>query len=102
MFNISMEVQEIMSEVQNSKEAVQSVVLLVDEASKSFSALFDVFLVSVIMTKKNIYNMNEVAEQLFNMCLDSEAAIFVFPNNLSIILSRYINALINVSLIFKV
>ncbi|XP_054779938.1 kinesin-like protein KIN-7O isoform X2 [Prosopis cineraria] len=44
MINISMEVQEITLEVQNSKEAVQSVVLLMDEVSKSFSALCDVFL----------------------------------------------------------
>lgn len=46
MVNISTEVHKIMSEVQNSKEAVQSVILIVDEAAKSFSAIFDVFCVS--------------------------------------------------------
>ncbi|XP_028766813.1 kinesin-like protein KIN-7O isoform X2 [Neltuma alba] len=44
MINISMEVQEITSEVQNSKETVHTVVLLMDEVAKSFSALCDVFL----------------------------------------------------------
>ncbi|KAK4281942.1 hypothetical protein QN277_013382 [Acacia crassicarpa] len=44
MTNISMGVQEIASGVQDSKETVQSVVLLMDEVSKSFSALCDVFL----------------------------------------------------------
>ena len=45
MSNISMEFQEITLEVQNSKETVQSVVVLMDEVSKNFSALCDVFLV---------------------------------------------------------
>lgn len=43
-----MGVQEIMSEVQNSKEAVQSVILMVDDATKSFSTLCNMFLVSII------------------------------------------------------
>lgn len=43
-----MGVQEIMSEVQNSKEAVQSVMLIVDDATRSLSALRDMFLVSTL------------------------------------------------------
>ncbi|XP_057427737.1 kinesin-like protein KIN-7O isoform X2 [Lotus japonicus] len=42
--NVFMGVQEIMSEVQNSKEAVQSVMLIVDDATRSLSALRDMFL----------------------------------------------------------
>lgn len=41
-----MEVQELMSEVQNSKEVVESASSLMDEVSKSFSDIIDVFLVS--------------------------------------------------------
>lgn len=41
-----MEVQELMSEVQNSKEVVESALSLLDEVSKSFSDLIDVFPVS--------------------------------------------------------
>jgi hypothetical protein len=44
------EVQELMSEVQNSKEVVQSASSLLDEVSKSFSDLIDVFLVSTSET----------------------------------------------------
>ncbi|KAK7267150.1 hypothetical protein RIF29_19814 [Crotalaria pallida] len=43
LVNVSTEVQEIMSEVQNSKEAVQSVISIVDDTTKSFFALFDMF-----------------------------------------------------------
>ncbi|OIW19178.1 hypothetical protein TanjilG_16828 [Lupinus angustifolius] len=43
LVNVSTEVQEIMSEVQNSKEDVQSVILIVDDAVKSFSALCEMF-----------------------------------------------------------
>ncbi|XP_062166470.1 kinesin-like protein KIN-7O isoform X1 [Alnus glutinosa] len=41
---LSVEVQELMSEVQNSKEVVQSASSLLDEVSKSFSDVIDVFL----------------------------------------------------------
>lgn len=41
-----MEVEELMSEVRNSKEVVESASSLMDEVSKSFSGLIDVFLVS--------------------------------------------------------
>ncbi|KAF7819101.1 kinesin-like protein KIN-7O isoform X2 [Senna tora] len=44
VINVSKEVQEVWLEVQNSKEAVQNVFLLVDEASKSFSTLSDAFI----------------------------------------------------------
>ncbi|XP_075637404.1 kinesin-like protein KIN-7O isoform X3 [Castanea sativa] len=43
VIKLSVEVQELMSEVQNSKKEVESVSSLVDEVSKSFSSLFDVF-----------------------------------------------------------
>ncbi|KAK2456779.1 kinesin protein KIN-7O [Trifolium repens] len=42
--SVSVEIEDIMSEVQNSKEAVQSVILMVDDATKSFSTLFHMFL----------------------------------------------------------
>ncbi|KAK2403310.1 P-loop containing nucleoside triphosphate hydrolase superfamily protein [Trifolium repens] len=41
---VSVEIEDIMSEVQNSKEAVHSVILMVDDATKSFSTLFHMFL----------------------------------------------------------
>lgn len=43
-----MEIEDVMSEVQNSKEAVQSVILMIDDATKSFSTLCHIFLVSII------------------------------------------------------
>uniref|UniRef100_A0A7N2M351 Kinesin-like protein n=1 Tax=Quercus lobata TaxID=97700 RepID=A0A7N2M351_QUELO len=48
VIKLSVEVQELMSEVQNSKKVVESVSSLVDEVSKSFSSLFDVFHVSTL------------------------------------------------------
>ncbi|XP_004497885.1 kinesin-like protein KIN-7O isoform X2 [Cicer arietinum] len=42
--SVSMGIQDIMSEIQNSKEAVQSVILMVDDATKSFSTLCHMFL----------------------------------------------------------
>jgi len=44
-----MEIEEIASEVQKSKDAVQSVMFMVDDAIKSFSALCDTLLVSVLI-----------------------------------------------------
>ncbi|KAK7278959.1 hypothetical protein RJT34_24000 [Clitoria ternatea] len=41
VIGVSMGLQEIVSEIQNSKDAVQSVILMVDEAIKNFSALSD-------------------------------------------------------------
>ncbi|KEH43131.1 putative plus-end-directed kinesin ATPase [Medicago truncatula] len=41
---VSMGIEDIMSEVQNSKEAVQSAILMVDDATKSFSTLRNIFL----------------------------------------------------------
>lgn len=41
---VSMGIEDIMSEVQNSKEAVQSAILMVDDATKSFSTLCNIFL----------------------------------------------------------
>jgi hypothetical protein len=49
------EVQELMSEVQNSELVVESVSSLVEEVSKSFSALFDVFHVSILETSREDY-----------------------------------------------
>ncbi|KAL1330526.1 kinesin-like protein KIN-7O isoform X1 [Arachis hypogaea] len=43
VINLSMEVQEIFSDVQNAKEAVQSALLMVDDTTKSFFALCNVF-----------------------------------------------------------
>lgn len=43
-----MEVQELMLEVENSKEGVESAFSLMDEVSKSFYDLIDVFLVSTL------------------------------------------------------
>jgi centromeric protein E len=43
VIKLSVEVQELMSEFQNSELVVESVSSLVEEVSKSFSALFDVF-----------------------------------------------------------
>ncbi|XP_058748341.1 kinesin-like protein KIN-7O [Vicia villosa] len=42
--SVSMEIEDVMSEVQNSKEAVQSVILMIDDATKSFSTLCHIFL----------------------------------------------------------
>ncbi|CAJ2628863.1 unnamed protein product [Trifolium pratense] len=41
--SVSVEIEDIMSEVQNSKEAAQSVILMVDDATKSFSTLYHMF-----------------------------------------------------------
>ncbi|QCD99399.1 centromeric protein E [Vigna unguiculata] len=43
--SVSMEIEEIASEIQNAKDAVQSVMFMVDDAIKSFSALCDTLLV---------------------------------------------------------
>lgn len=51
-----MGIQDIMSEIQNSKEAVQSVILMVDDATKSFSTLCHMFLVSIIEAILDEYN----------------------------------------------
>ncbi|CAJ1972095.1 unnamed protein product, partial [Sphenostylis stenocarpa] len=45
LITVSMEIEEIESEIQKSKDAVQSVVLMVDDAIKNFSALCDTLLV---------------------------------------------------------
>jgi hypothetical protein len=42
------EVQELMLEVENSKEVVEGASSLMNEVSKSFSDLIDVFLVSTL------------------------------------------------------
>jgi hypothetical protein len=57
------EIEDIMSEVQNSKEAVQSVILMVDDATKSFSTLFHMFLVSIIQA---VYWINVIKLKLLN------------------------------------
>lgn len=56
-----MGIQDIMSEIQNSKEAVQSVILMVDDATKSFSTLCHMFLVSIIEAILDEYNENEIS-----------------------------------------
>ncbi|KAK7344962.1 hypothetical protein VNO77_15265 [Canavalia gladiata] len=45
LISVSTGLEEVVSEIQNSKEAVQSVILVVDDAIKNFSALCDMFLV---------------------------------------------------------
>ncbi|XP_029129741.1 kinesin-like protein KIN-7O isoform X2 [Cajanus cajan] len=45
VISVSTEIQEIMSEIQSSKDAVQSVMFMVDDAIKNFSALHDTLLV---------------------------------------------------------
>ncbi|KAI5414164.1 kinesin-like protein KIN-7O isoform X3 [Lathyrus oleraceus] len=42
--SVSMGIEDVMSEVQNSKEAVQSVILMIDDATKSFSTLCHILL----------------------------------------------------------
>lgn len=48
VIKLSVEVQELMSEVENSKEVVEIASSLTDEVSRSFSDLIDVFLVSTL------------------------------------------------------
>ncbi|KAI4348608.1 hypothetical protein L6164_009315 [Bauhinia variegata] len=74
--NFSTEVEQIMSEVQKSKEAVQSVILLVDEASKSFSALCDVFLdFKTSMTQDSVtQNLILSNYQKLNSCLGQKVS----------------------------
>ncbi|XP_061367839.1 kinesin-like protein KIN-7O [Gastrolobium bilobum] len=69
--NVSMGVQEMMSEVQNSKEAVQSIILMVDDANKSFSALCDVFLDFKTSISRNSAEQNVILSnyQKLNSCL---------------------------------
>ncbi|XP_068471595.1 kinesin-like protein KIN-7O isoform X3 [Phaseolus vulgaris] len=45
LISVSMEIEEISSEIQKSKDAVQSVMFMVDDSIKSFSALSDTLLV---------------------------------------------------------
>jgi hypothetical protein len=59
------EVQELMSEVQNSELVVESVSSLVEEVSKSFSALFDVFHVSILETSRKDYMLIQLVLQIF-------------------------------------
>jgi len=44
-----MGIEEIVSEIQNSKDAVQSVMFMVDDAITNFSALYDMLLVSILI-----------------------------------------------------
>ncbi|KAL2318095.1 hypothetical protein Fmac_031971 [Flemingia macrophylla] len=45
VISVSAEIQEILSEIQSSKDVVQSVTLMVDDAIKNFSSLYDSLLV---------------------------------------------------------
>ncbi|KAG4934004.1 hypothetical protein JHK87_048006 [Glycine soja] len=45
VISVSMGIEEIVSEIQNSKDAVQSVMFMVDDAITNFSALYDMLLI---------------------------------------------------------
>jgi len=67
-----MEIEEIASEIQNAKDAVQSVMFMVDDAIKSFSALCDTLLVSALIEplrhyRNTICKKNEIAEHLLHV-----------------------------------
>lgn len=59
-----MGIEDIMSEVQNSKEAVQSAILMVDDATKSFSTLRNIFLVSNVQA---VYWINVIKMKLLSV-----------------------------------
>ncbi|CAL0321569.1 unnamed protein product [Lupinus luteus] len=71
LVNVSTEVQEIMSEVQNSKEDVESVILIVDDAVKSFSALCEMFSDFKASISQNSEEQNLILSnhQKLNSCL---------------------------------
>lgn len=48
MFKLFTEVQEIITEVQNSKVVIESISSLVEEVSKAYSAQIETFLVSIL------------------------------------------------------
>lgn len=67
-----MEIEEIASEIQNSKDVVQSAMFMVDDAIKSFSALCDTLLVSALIEPLRHYRItickkNEIAEHLLHV-----------------------------------
>jgi len=59
-----MGIEDIMSEVQNSKEAVQSAILMVDDTTKSFSTLCNIFLVSIVQA---VYWINVIKRKLLSV-----------------------------------
>ncbi|TKY58157.1 Centromere-associated protein E [Spatholobus suberectus] len=71
VINVSMEIQEIVSEIQNSKDAVQSVTFMVDDAIKNFSALCDMLLVFKTSVSQDSAEQSLVLSnyQKLNSCL---------------------------------
>ncbi|CAL5207567.1 unnamed protein product [Lathyrus oleraceus] len=62
--SVSMGIEDVMSEVQNSKEAVQSVILMIDDATKSFSTLCHILL----GFKTSIFQDSAGQKLIFNNC----------------------------------
>lgn len=71
MISVSMGIEEIVSEIQNSKDAVQSVMFMVDDAITNFSALYDMLLVLKTSVSQDSAEQSLVLSnyQKLNSCL---------------------------------
>ncbi|KAJ7976625.1 Kinesin-like protein [Quillaja saponaria] len=76
VINVSMEIQELMLELQNSKSVVQNVFSLVEEVSSSFSALFDVFLDIKSLISQNTLQQQQIISNYdkLNSCMRQKVA----------------------------
>ncbi|KAL2574309.1 hypothetical protein AAZV13_17G180600 [Glycine max] len=71
VISVSMGIEEIVSEIQNSKDAVQSVMFMVDDAITNFSALYDMLLVLKTSVSQDSAEQSLVLSnyQKLNSCL---------------------------------